>query len=62
MRKWDREASWRLEAQIKELQGKTTAKKHPSRKITAALSAGQSGRSDHTSDPDEGCVAVTTIK
>ncbi|KAK4827160.1 hypothetical protein QYF61_015114 [Mycteria americana] len=35
MRKWDGEPTWRLEAWIQELQGKTTAKKHPSRKITA---------------------------
>lgn len=42
MTKWDGEPTWRLEAWIQEVQGKATAKKHPSRKITSPVSVEQS--------------------
>ena len=54
MRKWDGEPTWGLEARVQDLQGKTTARKHPSRKTTAPVSVGQGRRADHTFDPDEG--------
>jgi len=62
MRKWDGEPTWRLEAQAQELQGKTTAKKHPSRKMTAPVSVGQSRWSDWTSDRDEGTSVLQLQK
>ncbi|KAK4810931.1 hypothetical protein QYF61_013339 [Mycteria americana] len=40
MRKWDGEPTWRLEARVQELQEKTTARRHPSRKFTAPVSVG----------------------
>lgn len=53
LRKWDGEHTWRLEAQVQELQKKSAARRHPSRKITAPFSAGQSRRANYTFDPDE---------
>lgn len=40
IRKWDGEPTWRLEAQVQEVQEKTAAKRHPSRKIIALVSVG----------------------
>ena len=62
MRKWDDASNWRLEAQVQELQGKTTAKSYPSRKITAPGSVGQSRRADCTFDPDEGTSGLQLQK
>ena len=61
-RKWDGEPTWRLEARVQELQGKTIAKKHLSRKITAPVSVGQSRRADCTFDPDEGTSVLQLQK
>ena len=60
MRKW--EPTWRLEAQVQALQGKTTAKRHPSRKITTPVSVGQSRRTDSTFDPHEGTSVLQLQK
>ena len=62
VRKRDGEPTWRLEAWVQELQRKTTAKKHPSRKITAPMSVGQSRRANHTFDPDEGTSSLQLQK
>jgi len=62
MRKRDGEPTWRLEGWVQEPQGKTTAKRHPSRKVTAPVSVGMSRRADCTFDTNEGTSVLQLQK